>query len=114
MRGIPLLRSVCAERIQEALTVEFETVDGVRKEKIKHEIIAEGEESIGMTAITEKDAEIFWNIVENTHRSNGWDYGMGDIISEEAGAFFEKDKDVAAVAEIIQNRVSVYIAERMN
>lgn len=114
VRGIPLLRSVCAERIQEALTVEFETVDGVRKEKIKHEIIAEGEESIGMTAITEKDAEIFWNIVENTHRSNGWDYGMGDIISEEAGAFFEKDKDVAAVAEIIQNRVSVYIAERMN
>lgn len=114
VRGIPLLKSACEEKIQEALTVEFETVDGVRREKIKYEIIAEGEDPIGMTAITEKDAEIFRDIVENTHRSNGWDYGMGDIISEEAGAFFEKDKDVSAVAETIQNRVSVYIAERMN
>lgn len=114
VRGIPLLKSVCEERIQEALTVEYEMIDGVKKEKVKYEMIAEGEEPIGIAAITEEDAKIFRDIVENTHRCISWDYGMGDIIREEAGIYFEKDKDAATVAEIIQNRVSVYIAERMN
>ena len=89
-------------------------IDGVKKEKVKYEMIAEGEEPIGIAAITEEDAKIFRDIVENTHRCISWDYGMGDIIREEAGIYFEKDKDAATVAEIIQNRVSVYIAERMN
>ena len=112
--GIPLLRTVSEERIQRLLTVEYETVDGSRKEKSKYEIIIEGEEPIEVIAITEEDAEMFRSIVENTHRSTGLDYGMRDIIMEEAGAYFEKGKDSAAVAEMIQNRVSVYIAERVN
>lgn len=111
--GIPLLKAACEERIQEALTIEYEMVEGIQTEKVKFEIIAEGEEVIPMTCITEEDAEIFRAIVENTHRSTGRDSGMSDIIMEEAGAYFEKDKDTSAVAQTIQNRVSVYVGERM-
>ena len=34
------------------------------------------------------------------------------IITEEAGSYFSGDKDIAAVASIIQNRVQLYLNER--
>ena len=111
--GIPLLRSVSEERIQEALTVEYETADGIKREKVKYQIIAEGEETVGLACITEEDEEIFRSIIESTHRSYSNDSGMMDIIMEEAEAYFEKGKDAAAVADVIQNRVSMYVSERM-
>lgn len=113
MGGIPLLRSVSEERIQDALSIEYETVDGIKQEKIRYEIRAEGEAPTGLSCITEKDAEIYRSIIENTHRSYSNDSGMFDIIMEEARAYFEKGKDASVVADIIQNRVSVYVSERM-
>ncbi len=110
--GNPLLRSVSEERIQEALTVEYETVDGIKQEKVKQQIMAEGEETTGLSCITEQDAETYRSIIEGTHRSYSNDPGMMEIIMEEAGAYFEKGKDADAVADIIQNRVSVYVSER--
>lgn len=111
--GIPLLKAVSEERLQEALTPEYETEDGERREKVRHEILVEGEDIPGLTAITEQDAEVFRSIIENTHRSTGYEPGIFDIIWEEAGAYYEMDKDAAVTAEIIQNRVSVYVEERM-
>ena len=111
--GIPLLRSVSEERIREALTVEYETVDGLQREKVKYQVGAEGEETVNLTCITEEDAETFRSIIENTHRSYSNDSGMMDIIMEEAEAYFEKGKDAAAVADVIQNRVTMYVGERM-
>lgn len=113
MRGIPLLRSVSEERIQEALTVEYETVDGIRQEKSRYQIRAEGEETVELSCITEEDAEIYRSIIESTCRSYSNDSGMMEIIREEASAYFEKGKDAAEVAGIIQNRVSVYVSERI-
>lgn len=111
--GIPLLRSASEERIREALTVQCETVDGVTREKVRHQVIAEGEETVDLTCITETDAEIYRSIIENTRRSYSNDPGMMEIIREEAGAYFEKGRDAAAVADIIQNRVSIYVGERI-
>lgn len=112
--GIPLLKSVSEERIQEALTPEYETVDGVKKEKIRHEILIEGDDIPGLAAITEEDAEVFRSIITGTHRSTGYAPGMFNIIREEVSAYYEKDKDAVVVAGIIQNRVSVFVSERRN
>ena len=69
--------------------------------------------AVGFSCITEEDAELYRSIIENTHRSAGGDPGIMDIIMEEAGAYFGGDKDAATVADIIQNRVSMYVGERM-
>lgn len=111
--GIPLLRSESEERIQEAMTIEYETVDGIKREKTKYQVVVEGEETTDLSCITEEDAEIYRSIIENTRRSYCNDSGMMDIIMEEVRAYFEKDKDAAAVADIIQNRVSIYVGERI-
>ena len=116
VQGVPLLQSVSEERIQDALIVEYEMVDGVKQEKIKHQEIANveyDEEVFEFSCITEEDAETYRSIIENTHRSYSSDPGILDIIMEEAGAYFGGDKDAATVADIIQNRVSMYVGERM-
>lgn len=113
MTGVPLLQSVSEARIQEALTVEYETADGVRQEKTRYEIRTEGEEIVRLSCITEEDADIYRSIIENTRRSYSNDSGMMEIIMEEARAYFEKDKDAAITADIIQNRVGIYVSERM-
>lgn len=110
--GIPLLKSVFEERIQEALTPEYETVDGVKKEKIRHEILIEGDDIPGLTTITEEDAEVYRSIIESTRRSTGYAPGMFDIIREEVSTYYEKDKDAAVVAGIIQNRISIFVSGR--
>ncbi len=119
---IPVLRSVSEERIRESMTVEYETVDGVKQEKAKYEIdtvLAElpgGVVQMETTSVyytTQEDVDTFRSIIENTHRSYGRNAGVLDIIMEEAGAYFEGDKDAADVADIIQNRVSMYVSERM-
>lgn len=113
-RGIPLLRSVSEEQIQDALTVEYETIDGIEQEKMRCKIdYPEDGETMSYSCITEEDAEIYRSIIESTHRSSGNDLGIIDIILEEAGAYFEGDKDAVTVADIIQNRVSIYVSERM-
>lgn len=104
--------------IQEALTLEYEMVDGVKREKPKYEVTSyirediEGE-TLRIYCATEEDAEIFRSIIESTNRSYSSDPGILDIIMEEAGAYFGGDKDAATVADIIQNRVSIYVGERM-
>ncbi len=118
VEGIPLLKSVSEERIQDALTLEYETADGGRQEKIKWEIrIAIDEwtesEEVKLSCITEEDAKTYRSIIESTGRSYSSDDGILDIILEEAGAYFDGDKDAATVADIIQNRVSMYVSERM-
>ncbi|MGN0167969.1 MAG: hypothetical protein ACI4AB_08000, partial [Acetatifactor sp.] len=112
--GIPLLKSISEERIQEALTPEYEMMDGVKKEKTRHEILIEGDDIPGLTTITEEDAEVYRIIITSTRRSTGFAPGMFDIIREEVSAYYEKDKDAAVVAGIIQNRVSVFVSENSN
>ncbi len=112
--GIPLLRSASEERIQDALTTEYGIVDGTEQEIIRYKVVAEGEGEVGLSCITEQDAETYRSIIENTCRSYSNDSGMMEIIREEAGAYFEKGRDAAATAEVIQNRVSIYVSERMS
>lgn len=117
VRGIPLLKSVSEEKIQDALTLEYEMVNGVQQEKIKYDsmfVIMEGvEEIFKFSCITEDDAEVYRSIIESTHRSYGGNPEILNIIMEEAGAYFGGDKDAATVADIIQNRVRIYVGERV-
>jgi len=114
MEGNPILRSAFEEKIQDALTAEHQTVNGTEQEKTRYRVLlSEREGAVGFSCITEEEAEIYRSIIENTHRSSGKDAGILDIIMEEAGACFGGDKDAATVADIIQNRVSVHVSERM-
>ncbi|MCM1044179.1 MAG: extracellular solute-binding protein [Candidatus Gastranaerophilales bacterium] len=110
----PILRSVSEERIQEAMTVEYEIVNGVEQEKVRHEVIRDGAETIRYYSITEEDAELYRYLIEQTSRSSGGGYQIMGIILEEAEAYYAGEQDVITTADRIQNRVSVYVSECVN
>ena len=51
-------------------------------------------------------------IMENSVGRSVDTNAIESIITEEAGSYFSGDKDIAAVASIIQNRVQLYLNER--
>lgn len=79
----------------------------------------------------EQDGAVFWNGVESIRKEDGtttlqdWSSfleqcvpapiaheDLSDIIWEEAQGYFEGDKSAEAVAEIIQNRIQLYLDEK--
>ncbi len=70
-----------------------------------------GEERIPIPVNTDADNQRMMDFIKSVNNSGRYDQQALTIINEEAGAFFEGQKSAKDVAEIIQNRVSNYIAE---
>ncbi|MCM1065269.1 MAG: extracellular solute-binding protein [Eubacterium sp.] len=110
----PILRSAFEEILQEAQTVEYQTVNGTTKEKVKYQVLLmEREGAVDFSCITEEDAETYRTLIENARRGSGGDARIMAVVMEEAEAFFQGEKDADAVAGVIQERVSEYLRERM-
>lgn len=60
---------------------------------------------------TDEDNQRILDLINSTTNVSRYDENIFKIISEEAAAFFEGQKSAKEVADIIQNRVSNYIAE---
>ncbi|MBD5139750.1 MAG: extracellular solute-binding protein [Ruminococcus sp.] len=70
-----------------------------------------GSSSINIGVNTDEDNQRLIDFINSTENISRNDDQVNNIINEEAGAFFDGQKSAADVAEIIQNRVSNYIAE---
>lgn len=77
------------------------------------EIALEGDPSIAKVKLEQFEVDRFTNLINSiTMVSDGTDTTLYKIIAEEAEAFFAGDKTAEEAAELIQSRVSLYIAER--
>ncbi|MCM1024538.1 MAG: extracellular solute-binding protein [Prevotella sp.] len=70
-----------------------------------------GSSSVNIGVNTDEDNQRIIDFINSTENISRRDDQVFNIISEEASAFFEGQKSAADVAEIIQNRVSNYLAE---
>ncbi len=70
-----------------------------------------GSSSINIGVNTDEDNQRVLDFINSTENISRYDEQMNNIINEEANAFFEGQKSAKDVAEIIQNRVSNYLAE---
>ncbi len=70
-----------------------------------------GSEEIKIGVNTDADNQKLLDLINSTTAVSRYDQKIIEIISEEAAAFFEGQKSAQEVADIIQNRVSNYIAE---
>jgi ABC-type glycerol-3-phosphate transport system substrate-binding protein len=61
---------------------------------------------------TEADVQAVWDIIGNTDAVWSFDTQVFDIISEEAGKYFDGDKSVMETIDIIENRLRLYLLER--
>lgn len=107
---LPVHRGSLAKWLKEAQEKEYKE-NG--EEKIKAETLFDGEESLWITAITEADAKQVLELIENTTTLSAIDDELRNIIFEEASTYFAGDRKAEETAEIIQNRVKVYVGERV-
>ena len=60
---------------------------------------------------SEKEIELFRELINNVTKTADYNEEIISIIEEETKAYFEGDKSVDEVADIIQNRVTTYVNE---
>ncbi len=70
-----------------------------------------GSSSINIGVNTDEDNQKVMDFINSTENISRYDEQINKIINEEADAFFEGQKSSKEVADIIQNRVSNYLAE---
>ena len=70
-----------------------------------------GESEIKIGVNTDEDNQKVMDLINSTTSVSRYDSELNKIITEESAFFFEGQKSAQEVAEIIQNRVSNYIAE---
>ncbi len=87
----------------------WEDEDGKKEYYDNSYWIGDSEIKIGVN--TDEDNQKVMDLINSTTSVYRYDQDISKIADEEAAAFFEGQKSAQEVAEIIQNRVSNYIAE---
>lgn len=64
-----------------------------------------------LRAVTDEEMEKFRNLLKSAQKLAVWDDQVAKIIMEESGAYFSGGKTAAEVADIIENRINIYISE---
>ena len=103
--GFPALRSRFEAHLQDATK---ERSDDDRSAYLYDET---KDELIKMKPLSQEEIRDFYDYVVSIRSFEGADSKVSDIISEEVSAYFSGQKTAEQVAEIIQNRVNVYINE---
>ena len=65
-----------------------------------------------MYAITPEQYQIVRDLIDSTHSVYSFDENILSIVSEECAAYFSGAKTIDETAALIQNRVSLYMAEQ--
>ena len=61
--------------------------------------------------LTQEQADAFRDYVNSAAVAGSYDEDIMNIITEEAAAYFAGDKTADEVADLIQNRVTIYLGE---
>ncbi len=112
--GFPVCRSVLEERLEDAMETEYETDENGREQPVvKHRVLFEGEEPVDIYSITQEQADRLLALLEGARHCSQTDNKIYRIFLDEAGSYFSGDKSLEETADVIQARVSMYVAEKI-
>lgn len=109
--GFPVMKSALEKQFEKDMTEEYyEDVDGSKK---RSEKTTWGYDNFSVRIYAAKDYEVetIRKLIENTDTMYQYDEKIMEIITEEADAYFEGQKSAKETADIIQNRIQVYVNE---
>lgn len=119
--GLPSNAEVFNERLQEVMTVDYQTDENGQPlldengEKIvepKATYWGNDGEQYSIDAMSQEQADQVMALYNSIHTMNGSNDAIYNIVTEEAGAYFAGQRSLDDVASIIQNRVGLYVAEQ--
>lgn len=110
--GFPVCRNVLEEQLADAMEAEYGTDEnGGEQPVVKHQVIMEGEEPLDIYSITQKQADQLLGLVEGACACSQTDNRIYQIFLDEAVNYFSGAKSLEETADVIQARVSMYVAE---
>ena len=118
---LPVSKVIFDEQLEEAMQAEYELdgegnilldAEGNPIKVAKGDITYADGSSVQYFEMSKEEAEQLMKLLSSVHRVDmSGDNVIFNIIREEAGAYFVGQKTVDEVAEIIQNRVQLYVNE---
>ena len=112
--GFPICRSVLEEQLGDAMEMTYEADEnGVKYPVVKQQVIFEGEEPTDIYSITGEQAERLLGLLEGARASSQTDRRIYQIFLDEAANYFGGAKSLEETADVIQARVSMYVAEKI-
>ena len=109
--GFPALIRAYERQNEEYMTpIYYETADG-EKEEIPQTTYERDGVRVEIFAATQEDVDAVTKIIEECDRAYLYDMAFLQIVSEEAAPYFAGQKSAQEVADIIQNRVQLYMDE---
>ncbi len=103
-------KEIFLNKSQEALKRPY-YYDGENNKVEYDETIQVNGENVILEPMTQEQVDKVVGFIETVNRSYYYNQEVSKIIDEEAASFFSGQKDAKAVAEIIQNRVQLYVNE---
>ncbi len=107
--GYPVFNTALDEKIEDALQIEF---DSEGQAIAKAEVRFQGEEAEEIYQIAEVDGDQLKQILTGVTASAFSDSELMQIIFEESDAYFQGEKSVEEVVQIIKNRADLYMREK--
>lgn len=118
--GFPILRSAFKKLAAQAMEQEYvldengEKVLGSDGAPIRVVLYTVGffSETVDVYAVTPEQYAAVSDLIENTHSVYSFDENIMQIAGDEAAGYFSGAKTLEETAKMIQNRVSLYLAEQ--
>ena len=109
--GFPVMKSALEAQFAADMEEEYyEDAEG-NKEKAPKTTWGYDDFEIEIYAATEEEIAAVRELIESANTLYQYDEQIMTIISEETAAFFEGQKKAEEVADIIQNRIQIYVNE---
>lgn len=103
-------RQDCFDMLIKAKTTTKSYTDELGQEVTPLELTS-GWENVEIGPLSEKEANLYKDLVNNTKKVGSYNSALMDIITEEAKHYFAGEKSLDETADIIQNRVKTYVNE---
>ena len=98
--------------LEKAMTPEYTTDEDGNQVEISQGSWGMDDFSVDIHATTQEEADMLQALIDAVGGTMSYDEKMMNIIQENAAAFFAGQKSAQETAAIIQNRISIYVAEQ--
>ena len=108
--GFPIIQSELDKQLEDAKTPDTYT-DENGNEQVSENVWTIGDVEVKVGVASDDDIKAIKDIINSIDGRNTYDIKIGEMITEEAEAFFKGQKTAKEVADIIQSRISMYVKE---
>ena len=106
------VKSLLGEEFQEKhIRFNFPLRQDSLQKQFEKSMARSAENEAADEAIGQEDCDALYEVIYSANTSRVFDANIWDIVSEEAEAYFDGDKTLDQVVQIIQKRVEIYVHE---